>query len=848
MGGVIEVRSKRDCKVKQLKLWSWVLALTIGVFLVLELSGCGCGGGGGPAPSARYGSIEGYVYVPETTKQPIKATPVLTRVREQAPPGYIPVEGATVYVEGTDKRAVTDAEGYFKIEQIPVGQVAHLKIVPPENLQSLYDTLYIDVPVENANSTVPVGTYGAVSLPSVGSTSYDVVINYIDFRNYGHLGNDPNKAWDIEVGVQIIDSGNKSPVIGITKANLALFANDRQLGIINVLQPPGETSSPAAICLVLDRSGSMAGQPLEDAKEAAKHFVSYITSNDMVEVISFSGDVEVIQAFTNDKQALYNAIDGIESWGSTALYDAIWKGLDDTATMKNYRKAVVVLTDGGENASSPEHGGVGGYGGDSSKLIAHAKELGIPVYTIGLKGSDFTREKAANSNKVGKYNFREAEQDLQKIALQTGGEYFLSPTSDDLYKIYTKIAQRVYQQYKIQAIDTVKIFQKDIPGDEGMKKGMYGDGKFGVNVLVKVDNFSGRSGQAGLHRDFDMYEVYAQMTGDGKIKVYGEDKDGNPVIKDDHMIGQKYWGSTGVKIDESNSNGMTMFKIAWNNNEKSDLKPVDVGWVDSNYVWRYDIQEHLRGLDISKHNISTNPFDWGAIYKSGRRFVIFRLSVGARSDYDTYESLQKEFKNAVSVADNTKNFYIGIYHACGFDNQVGSLTYGQLTYEGNPEIEANNFISVFNKAKEDAKVPSGYLLLPALDLEMQVVTYYSNNGKMDTLINWIAKWMKKVHDGLNLWPMLYTSESAIKDYGIDKKVVEKLSEEGTYCPILYLWVAKYSINHPAVSWSFWQYAGADNSHYAGRFGRCPGLPDANSGVDLDIFNGDVNDLSKFLIQ
>jgi VWFA-related protein len=837
MGGVIEVRSKRDCKVKQLKLWSWVLALTIGVFLVLELSGCGCGGGGGPAPSARYGSIEGYVYVPETTKQPIKATPVLTRVREQAPPGYIPVEGATVYVEGTDKRAVTDAEGYFKIEQIPVGQVAHLKIVPPQNLQNLYDTLYIDVPVENANSTVPVGTYGAVSLPSVGSTSYDVVINYIDFRNYGHLGNDQNKAWDIEVGVQIIDSGNKSPVIGITKANLALFANDRQLGIINVLQPPGETSSPAAICLVLDRSGSMAGQPLEDAKDAAKHFVSYITSNDMVEVISFSDDVEVIQAFTNDKQALYNAIDGIESCGSTALYDAIWKGLDDTATMKNYRKAVVVLTDGGENASSPEHGGVGGYGGDSSKLIAHAKELGIPVYTIGLKGSDFTREKVAGRNRVSKYSFREAEQDLQKIALQTGGEYFFSPTSDDLYKIYTKIAQRVYQQYKIQAIDTVKIFQKDIPGDEGMKKGMYGDGKFGVNVLVKVDNFSGRSGQAALRIDFDMYEVYAQETSDGKINVYGEDKDGNPVIKDDDRIGQKYWGSTGVKIVESNSNGMTMFKIAWNNNEVCpQANKIDVGWVVGKvvnsqgkeiykYVWPYDIQEHLRGLDISHWN-APSKINWSEVYGSGRRFVIIKATEGTNIVDSQALSTIEQIANA--------GFYVGLFH---FVNDKS------FTPEdpNDANAQATHFIDVFNNQRK--QIPPGRCLLPVLDFEPSDT---QDADKVKEYVAWIDKWMQvvKTQCGLNVYPVLYTTVS----------LLEHLTQYGSLTVNKYpLWIAdpngdKYFPNYFGWDWKFRQYASAKkDAQYAGRFGRCPGLPDANSGVDLDIFNGDVNALSGLLI-
>jgi len=829
-GGVIEMGSKRVYMVVQPRWWSWVLAFTIGVFLVLELNGCG--GGRGSELPAGYGSIEGYVYVPEVTKQSIKGTPVFMRVKAQAPPGYVPVEGAEVYVEGTNKWAITDKEGYFKIEEIPVGKVAHLRIVPPENLRDLYDILYIDVPVpvEYANSTVPIGTYGAVSLPSHGATGWDVVINYVDFGNYGNLRKDPNIG-DIEVGLQIIDSGNKSPVIGVTKANLRLFVNDKELEIISVSQPQGETSSPAAICLVIDRSGSMWGKPLEDAKVAAKHFVSYITSNDMVEVISFASDVKVEQEFTNDKQALYNAIDKLISGGATALYDAIWKGLDDTAAMpRDYRKAVIVLTDGGENASSPEHGGGGG---GNRLLIAHAKELGIPVYTIGLKGYDFTREKVVGRNRVAEISPRMAEQDLQEIASQTGGEYFFSPTSDDLYSIYTKIAQRVSQQYKIQAKDTVKIFQQNIPGDEGMKKGMYGDGKFGVNVLVKVVNYSGKSGEGGLRSDLDIYEVYASQEFDYDEKEYKGitklmDEDGN-------FIGYKYWGSTGVLLGVKKlSNGTTLYKIAWNNNEICPQEnKIDVGWVVAeevvsnkkySYVWRYDIQSHLRGLDVSHWN-EPSKIDWNKVYGSGRRFVIIKATEG--TTFKDSEALK-----AIPQIINA-GFYVGLYHMVN----DASFKPGDLK---DAFDQAEHFAKIF---KEQRSILSGRCLLPALDFEPNDT---SDKILQKEYVAWINEWMEQVKSkcGLNVYPILYTGRSLLKNLtNIGGLAVNKYP----------LWIAdpngdKWFPNYFGWDWTFRQYAGAKNAQYAGRFGRCPGLPDPNSGVDLDIFNGDVNALNRFLIH
>jgi VWFA-related protein len=791
--------------------------------LMFILNGClkGCEGGG-PRPSVQYqyGSIEGYVYAPEIKKQPIKGTLVFMRVREQAPPGYMPVEGAEIYVEGTNKWAVTDKEGYFKIEEIPVGKVARLRIIPPVNLRDLYDTLYIDVPmpVEYANSTVPIGTYGAVSLPSHGATGWDVVINYVDFGNYGNLKNDP-KEGDIKVGLQIIDNGNKSPVIGITKANLRLLVNDKELEIIGVSQPQGETSSPAAVCLVIDRSGSMSGNPLEDAKVAAKHFVSYITSNDMVEVISFASNVKVEQEFTNDKQALYNAIDRLVSGGATALYDAIWKGLDDTAAMpRDYRKAVIVLTDGGENASSPEHGG---WGGGNRLLIAHAKELGIPVYTIGLKGYDFTREKVVGRNRVAEISPRMAEQDLQEIANQTGGEYFFSPTSEDLYDIYTKIAQRVSQQYIIQAKDTVKIFQKDIPGDEIMKKGMYGDGKFGVNILVKV-NYGEKFGEGGLRSDLDIYEVYA----DSKIKVYGEDNEGNPIK--DKIIGEKYWGSTGVLVGVKKlADGTTLFKIAWNNNEISELSKIDVGWVVAEkivgdkrygYVWRYDIQSHLRGLDISHWN-SPSRIEWNKVYDSGRRFVMIKATEGTVIDSEALNAIPNIIK---------AGFYVGLYHFVNEKNLDDAST--QATY----------FATVFNERK---KALAGRCLLPVLDFEPSDT---SDKTVAENYVAWINKWMEEVKKQcrLSVYPILYTNVS----------LLGTLTNKGGLTVNKYpLWISdingdKYFPDYYGWNWAFRQYAGASNAQYAGRLGRIPGLPNENSGVDLDIFNGNVNDLNNFLIH
>lgn len=305
------------------------------------------------------------------------------------------------------------------------------------------------------DTTIPIGTYGAVSLPSVEADSWDIIIDRIDDSKYP----------EVKVYVSVIDPGNDSPMMGISKDNFEIEINENPLNkenIKNVEQFTGEVSKPASISLVIDRSGSMQGenyddQPLEDAKTGAKKFVGLISSEDRAEVISFGDNATLDQSFTNDKQNLYNAINALNSDGATALYDAIWLGIEDTAKETNPCKAVIALTDGAENNSSSLHGGGNydfNYGAwleypDNSLLIEKAQDAKIPVYTIGLQGFNFTRERVTR-------DYSTTENDLKEIAYSTGGEYSYAPKSAKLESIYKDIKQRMEQQYIITFTDDTK--------------------------------------------------------------------------------------------------------------------------------------------------------------------------------------------------------------------------------------------------------------------------------------------------------------------------------------------------------------------------------------------------------
>lgn len=406
------------------------LIAAIGLLIAMLLGGCGT--------INQIGNIAGYVYVPIESS---KGVDTIVRGPGDVPYGYQPLEGAMVSAVGAPSITFTDENGYFLLSDVPA-ETTTVTIVPP--VGSAYKTLTTEVDVK-PNTTVFVGNAGIVTPPGEDTENWVVKINQVDVSNWPVV-----KAY-----VQIIDPTDNTPIIGARVNDFDIEVNASEISSFTVEQATNLATFPASISLVIDRSGSMEGenyddQPLKDAKTAAKTFVNKMSSSDRAEIISFASYVTVDQSFTNDKQALNYAIDSLYSNGATALYDAIWRGLDDTAEEANSRKAIVALTDGGENSSSYDHGGSYWGDPDNSLLIAHSQSLNIPVYTIGLAGYNFTREKVVR-------NYTTTEADLQEIAVETGGEYFYVPTSAELENIYQKITMRVEQQYIITFIDNTEL-------------------------------------------------------------------------------------------------------------------------------------------------------------------------------------------------------------------------------------------------------------------------------------------------------------------------------------------------------------------------------------------------------
>jgi Ca-activated chloride channel homolog len=184
---------------------------------------------------------------------------------------------------------------------------------------------------------------------------------------------------------------------------------------------------PVSVGLVVDNSSSMAAKR-GDVTAAALAFAQSSNPRDEMFVVNFNEHVSlglpVSEAFTASPSKLEMALNGVPARGMTALYDAIEEGLAHLKEASREKKVLIVVSDGGDNASRHT----------LSEVLGAAERSDVIVYTIGI--------------------FDESDGDqnpgvLKKLARATGGEAFLPNASAQVTQICERIASDIRQQYTI---------------------------------------------------------------------------------------------------------------------------------------------------------------------------------------------------------------------------------------------------------------------------------------------------------------------------------------------------------------------------------------------------------------
>ncbi|GAB4208187.1 MAG: hypothetical protein OHK0022_37430 [Roseiflexaceae bacterium] len=261
------------------------------------------------------------------------------------------------------------------------------------------------------------------ALPVAAATASQARVAQVDTSAYP----------DVTIYVSVTDSAGQ-PVGGLTQNDFQILEEGQPV-VISDFAGGGETAINTV--LVIDRSGSMdVSGKMEGAKEAAEAFVEQMRPGDRTAIIAFDTKPELIEPFTSDTKALTRAIRSIHPGESTALYDSLIAGVMQLDGLSG-RRALLLLTDGRDliSTDSDQQASFASL----EQAIDTAERAGIAVQAIGLgeRGSNGDRRTGID------------EQVLRQIASETEGEYFYTPSGDQLAALYRKLAAGLHQEYRL---------------------------------------------------------------------------------------------------------------------------------------------------------------------------------------------------------------------------------------------------------------------------------------------------------------------------------------------------------------------------------------------------------------
>jgi len=185
---------------------------------------------------------------------------------------------------------------------------------------------------------------------------------------------------------------------------------------------------PVSMGLVIDNSGSMRDKRPR-VNEAAITLVQASNPQDEAFVVNFNDDfyLDLDKDFTNSVPELKEALERIDSRGSTALYDALIGSLDHLKKASKDKRVLLLVTDGEDNTS---HNSL-------EKTIRELQRTDTVVYTIGLLGEE------------NKKNAKRARKALEQIAQASGGLSFFPENVEDVHNICQQVAHDIRNQYTL---------------------------------------------------------------------------------------------------------------------------------------------------------------------------------------------------------------------------------------------------------------------------------------------------------------------------------------------------------------------------------------------------------------
>lgn len=245
---------------------------------------------------------------------------------------------------------------------------------------------------------------------------------------------------------QIIENNDDTPVrvktdlVTITLTVQDLFGryvtglNKEAFSVTDNNQPQditffSDSDAPVSVGILFDVSGSMSGEKITKARKALSRFLLTSHPSDEYYLIAFNSRAQLLLDRSRDADAVLRKLTLVQPKQDTALYDAVYLGVEKVTRGTHQKKALLIISDGQDNASRYNFGEV-------RRLM---RESDVVTYTIGIVSRGDT------SSQLG----MQGQSFLDEISSVTGGKSFYPESDVEMDEIFERIAIELRHQYTI---------------------------------------------------------------------------------------------------------------------------------------------------------------------------------------------------------------------------------------------------------------------------------------------------------------------------------------------------------------------------------------------------------------
>jgi len=215
------------------------------------------------------------------------------------------------------------------------------------------------------------------------------------------------------------------PVSGLEMEDFEVLENGLKQEIVFFSEAHKREDAILTIALIIDTSGSVKDKLRYEIETAAEFFREILRPDkDLALVVQFDSEVNLVQDFTQDKNALIDALNSLRAGNDTALYDAVYLIAEEKLRYEAGRRVMVVISDGKDTASIVS----------KEEAIEAAQKSDAIIYGIGIRSAKYGEDFGA----------------LKNFAERTGGAFF-SPRAkfEEIQEAFQAIGKELRGQYSL---------------------------------------------------------------------------------------------------------------------------------------------------------------------------------------------------------------------------------------------------------------------------------------------------------------------------------------------------------------------------------------------------------------